>query len=170
MVRVKASTEQQYLLYHHDCVLHRRLLVRGYCYSRTRCFHCLCIFSGIWITIPPWLWICWPNEPAWLIDTRDHHRSHSSSPVLNKHWMFHPPNVCSLMNRFNLVGNTFLYKLTRGSQCLINFSCIKSTWQGNFFKNTKLSSLSRFMKELILLWNHWWQNKLKMEKCYLSKK
>lgn len=75
----------------------------GHCYSWTRCFHCLCIFLGIWITIPLWLRICWPNEPTWLIDTGDHQSSHSSSPVVNKHWIFHPPNVCLIMDHFNPV-------------------------------------------------------------------
>lgn len=87
----------------------------GYCYSWTRCFHCLCIFLGIWITIPQWLRICWPNEPTWLIDTGDHQSSHSSSAVVNKIWIFHPPNVCLIMDRFNPIGEK---KSHTASTCL----------------------------------------------------
>lgn len=84
----------------------------GYCYSWTRCFHCLCIFLGIWITIPLWLRICWPNEPTRLIDTGDHQSSHSSSP---SHWIFRPPSVSLIMDHFNplrkKIRKKILYKL-----------------------------------------------------------
>lgn len=112
--------------------LQEALAARGYCYSWTRCFHCLCIFLGIWITIPLWLRMCWPNEPTWLIDTGDHQSSHSSSPAVNKHWIFHPPNVCLIMDHFNPVGEKKkLYKLpTRAWQCLITVPRLTSTWEG----------------------------------------
>lgn len=94
------------ILYHHSgCIPHRRLWLReAIVIHRPRCFHSLCIFSGIWITIPLGLRICWPNEPTWLIDTGDHQSSHSSSPVVNKHWIFYLTKACLIMDHFNLVG------------------------------------------------------------------
>ena len=72
---------------------------------------------GIWITIPLWLRICWPNEPTWLIDTGDHDRSHSSSPV-NKHGIFHPPNVSLIMDHFNPVGRRKENPIQTANMCL----------------------------------------------------
>lgn len=98
--------------HHRGCIPHRRLwLYEAIVIHRPRCFHCLCIFLGIWITIPLWLRICWPNERTWLIDTGGHQHSRSSSPVVNKHWMFYLTNVCLIMDHFNPVGGAILQRL-----------------------------------------------------------
>lgn len=135
------------------------LAARGHCYSWTRCFHCLCIILGIWIAIPLWLWICWPNEPTWLIDTGDYQRSHSSFPVVNKHWIFYPHNVCLLMDHFNSVGggkkiHTSCQHVPGNARSPSHASNLhkKGARPANNFKQKKELWLPfRFLKELVRL-------------------